>query len=291
MATFTTRLGLRKPVGTDLVQVLLDIDASMDTIDAAIARVCTSSTRPSTPFVGMTAFETDTKGTIVCVSTGPAVWQYVSIPIMANQAARNALVAHDGLSVYRQDTDRFDMYNGTGWTSPSIPIVSAGSDITSPQTGMIVLLISDLNLYRWTGSAWVKYVAPSFVAEDKPVTTVSSSGTTEKVMSNVTASLGPGKFKAEYQGDFSVNTGTGSAVYQLRQSTGAGVGITGTIFKSSDSNLTAASNTQVSLFGTFDVVTAGTFTVVMTAKSNANNVVQAYAAGGHTPQLLLTQIA
>ena len=78
MATFTTRLGLRKPNPTpvtgDLVDVMLDINNNMDIIDAALNNICTSSTRPSSPFVGMPAFETDTQALIMCIVTGPAKW-------------------------------------------------------------------------------------------------------------------------------------------------------------------------------------------------------------------------
>lgn len=65
MATSTTRLGLRKPdpdptTGDD-VDVSLDISASMDKIDAAVGcTVCTSGTRPGSPWQGQLIFETDT---------------------------------------------------------------------------------------------------------------------------------------------------------------------------------------------------------------------------------------
>ena len=61
MATSTARLGLRKPATSDTVDVALDIAASMDTLDLNYGfRVCTSGTRPGTPFQGQLIYETDT---------------------------------------------------------------------------------------------------------------------------------------------------------------------------------------------------------------------------------------
>jgi hypothetical protein len=63
MATFTTRLGLRKPNNTtDLVNVVTDLDDNFDDIDAAIGwLICTSTTRPGSPWQGQPIYETDTK--------------------------------------------------------------------------------------------------------------------------------------------------------------------------------------------------------------------------------------
>lgn len=62
MATTTTRLGLRKPASSDSVDVATDIDASYDKIDANVGRfICTSSTRPGSPYQGQLIYETDTK--------------------------------------------------------------------------------------------------------------------------------------------------------------------------------------------------------------------------------------
>lgn len=65
MATFTTRLGLRKPNGDpstgDNIDVDADVSDSMDKIDAAVGcTVCTSGTRPGSPWQGQLIFETDT---------------------------------------------------------------------------------------------------------------------------------------------------------------------------------------------------------------------------------------
>lgn len=60
MATLTTRLSLSKPDTTDNVDIAV-LNANSDKLDAAVGSfMCTSTTRPSTPFNGQQIFETDT---------------------------------------------------------------------------------------------------------------------------------------------------------------------------------------------------------------------------------------
>lgn len=78
MADYTPTLGLRKPtrlVGTDdIIDVTLDVNAPLDTIDQNInLRLTTSSTRPSNPFTGMLILETDTFNIYVWSGT---TWDY-----------------------------------------------------------------------------------------------------------------------------------------------------------------------------------------------------------------------
>ena len=65
MATYTSVLNLRKAHRAagddDIVNVGLDLNNNLDIIDLNIGlRVCTSSTRPATPFTGQMIYETDT---------------------------------------------------------------------------------------------------------------------------------------------------------------------------------------------------------------------------------------
>ena len=65
MATSTTKLGLTKPAYTDVVDVA-DLNTNADLIDAASGMtICTSSTRPGSPWSGQIIFETDTLGSFV----------------------------------------------------------------------------------------------------------------------------------------------------------------------------------------------------------------------------------
>lgn len=75
-ATFTSRLGLRKPDGTapdsDNVNVVTDLNDNYDKIDTHLGfYVCTSSTRPtgSDRFTGRQIFETDTKARYIWTGT------------------------------------------------------------------------------------------------------------------------------------------------------------------------------------------------------------------------------
>lgn len=63
MPSFTTKLGLRKPNNTtDFVNVVTDLDDNFDAIDAATGwLICTSTTRPGSPYQGESIYETDTK--------------------------------------------------------------------------------------------------------------------------------------------------------------------------------------------------------------------------------------
>lgn len=60
MPTTTTRLALSKPLGTETVDIDV-LNANADKIDAAAGTtICTSTTRPSSPYSGQLIYETDT---------------------------------------------------------------------------------------------------------------------------------------------------------------------------------------------------------------------------------------
>lgn len=72
MATNTTKLGLIKPDFVDVVDIT-DLNTNADDIDAAVGfTICTSSTRPSTPWLGQSIFETDTESSFIWDGT---VWK------------------------------------------------------------------------------------------------------------------------------------------------------------------------------------------------------------------------
>jgi len=81
---FTSRLKLNKPDGDPVTGDFLDVtklNENFDKIDSVIsATVCTSSSRPSSPFVGQVIWETDTSKVFVCSeSTAPATWLEISL--------------------------------------------------------------------------------------------------------------------------------------------------------------------------------------------------------------------
>lgn len=80
MSTLTTRLGLYKPAadGSELVNVVTDLNNNMDSLDAKVgAFACTSGTRPASPFNGQFIRETDTGKMYCCSNTVGPVWTQV----------------------------------------------------------------------------------------------------------------------------------------------------------------------------------------------------------------------
>lgn len=70
MATLTSRLKLRKPASTDVVNVDTDLSGNFDAIDSAIGfEPVTSGTRPATPYIGQQIYETDTGYTYMWVGS------------------------------------------------------------------------------------------------------------------------------------------------------------------------------------------------------------------------------
>jgi hypothetical protein len=155
MATVTPRLGLTKPLTSELYDVGVP-NANMDLIDTYIDRVCTKATRPSTAWIGLRVWETDTAAMIVCTGVGPIVWRYITIPVVANAAGRNALSpVHTGMTCTRADKGWTEVYDGTAWRTVGTVAVAAGTEITHPYVDQQVMLLADHRSYRWTGSAWV----------------------------------------------------------------------------------------------------------------------------------------
>lgn len=75
MASFTSRLNLRKPATGELVDVDTDLNANFDKIDLYTGTfACTSNSRPTAPWTGLLIFETDTKRIFVWDGAG---WDYV----------------------------------------------------------------------------------------------------------------------------------------------------------------------------------------------------------------------
>ncbi|MGR4847919.1 hypothetical protein [Streptomyces sp. LARHCF252] len=73
MSTNTSRLALLKPAGSENVNVGTQLNNNLDTIDLNMNfRVCTSTTRPSVVYAGMSIYETDTGNCYVSNGSLPA---------------------------------------------------------------------------------------------------------------------------------------------------------------------------------------------------------------------------
>jgi hypothetical protein len=73
--------------------------------------ICTSGTRPASPFAGLIIFETDT--TFTYIYTGTA-WRYIGGVIICTAATRPAS-PFNGLQIFETDTQRYYTHNGANW--------------------------------------------------------------------------------------------------------------------------------------------------------------------------------
>lgn len=126
MSTTTTRLALVKPANSDLYDISV-FNNNADKIDRiGGVTICTSSTRPNSPFLWMTAYETDTKNLIIWNGT---TWATAVSP------AQNALIIVctsitrpgsplTGQLIYETDTKYERYWDGAAWQiiGPTDPI-------------------------------------------------------------------------------------------------------------------------------------------------------------------------
>jgi hypothetical protein len=155
MASTTTRLGLRKPAPSDAVDVTADLDNNWDVLDAAAGTtVCTSTSRPSAPYIGQTIRETDTGFAYVWDGTTWVLTTRPSVTICTSSTRPTNVLA--GLLIYETDTNLvYVCTNTTGpvWTlyprgcivctsvsRPAAPVV--GTLIYETDTSDFVICIS-----------------------------------------------------------------------------------------------------------------------------------------------------
>ena len=149
----TTRLGLTKDSTGEQYDVGR-VNANTQKIDDNIgAIICTSSTRPSTPYAGMHIFETDTGFSLVWRADLSA-WAIPRTGMYA-AGARPTTGLYEGYTIYRTDKDFHETYDGALWRVIGTQTVAALADITNPKTGQLALLTTDNFLYRWSGSTWI----------------------------------------------------------------------------------------------------------------------------------------
>lgn len=114
MATSTTRLGLTKPDGTDLVDIAV-LNTNANKIDAAVgAFVCTSTTRPSTPYSGQIIYETDTDQSFVWDSA-TSTWNVLTPGATVCTSASRPASPVPGQVIYETDTKLTYVYASGTW--------------------------------------------------------------------------------------------------------------------------------------------------------------------------------
>lgn len=125
MATATTRLALRKPdpdpVTGDYVNVDDDLNDNMDKIDSAIGlTICTSGTRPASPWDGQMIYETDQNRVYI---RAEGLWIQVLnannstflSPVQLESGASTNRVFSSRLAADANDRHRFDLAGKEEW--------------------------------------------------------------------------------------------------------------------------------------------------------------------------------
>lgn len=178
MATTTSKLALTKPDGTDLVDIAV-LNANADKIDAASgATICTSTTRPASPWNGQVIFETDTLNALV-YRTSTSSWAILGGSTVASDPPAGA-----GNGNFWWDSDNGKLYiyyndgNSGQWVSvmPSQTqvvvspnyLINAAFDINQRNFSSVTSGPSSTSVYgfdRWqsiTNTGSVVYSAQSF---------------------------------------------------------------------------------------------------------------------------------
>lgn len=114
MATTTTKLALTKPDGSDLVDIAV-LNANADKIDAAAgATVCTSATRPSSPWNGMIIYETDTNAGYVYRSSTTS-WLPIASGATVCTSSTRPSAPYAGQIIFETNTFKTLVYASSTW--------------------------------------------------------------------------------------------------------------------------------------------------------------------------------
>jgi hypothetical protein len=116
MSTTTSRLLLEKPDNTDLYDVGVP-NSNMDILDrVGGVTICTSSTRPNSPFNGMTIYESDTGQQRVWVPGSPGSWDMIGLgaSIICTSSTRPSTPI-PGLKIFETDTTLEYIWTGSAW--------------------------------------------------------------------------------------------------------------------------------------------------------------------------------
>jgi hypothetical protein len=160
MSTFTTRGDLILPDGSDLITRAV-FNANMTQLASLLGViVCTSLTRPSTPYSGQVLYETDTFK-LVLRNAANSAWTSVDSPVIECTSITRPASSFAGQMIYETDTLTIRVRNAanSAWViAGGISIVSNTSDVTAPYTGQFVFELTSISLKRRSsGGAWVIY--------------------------------------------------------------------------------------------------------------------------------------
>lgn len=129
MATTTTKLALTKPDGSDLVDIAV-LNANADKIDAAAgATICTSTTRPASPWSGMVIYETDTNAGYVYRSSTTSWLPIASGATICTSSTRPS-APYAGQVIFETNTLKTLVYASSAWQE--VVNSTAAKEFTSP---------------------------------------------------------------------------------------------------------------------------------------------------------------
>lgn len=179
MAQTTSRLGLYLPgggsTGTNTPDEAADIDKindNMSKIDAAAgATICTSGTRPSSPYNGRLIFETDTRQVRVW-NSGTSTWDLVGgTTYPAANLTGSVAIANGGTNASTASDARINL--STGYRTKHVAIYDTGSyqqlttaydyltgvGFTYAQRGLPIRLTVNITFYNLTSglARWGSY--------------------------------------------------------------------------------------------------------------------------------------
>ena len=133
MATNTTKLALSKPDGTDLVDIAV-LNGNFDKIDAASgATICTSTTRPASPWNGQVIFETDTLNALV-YRTATSSWAILGGSTVASDPPAGA---GNGNFWWDSDNGKLYIYYNDGNSSQWVSVMPATTQVDVSQNYII----------------------------------------------------------------------------------------------------------------------------------------------------------
>lgn len=162
--TLTAKLGLKMPDVGDFYDVL-KFNFNVQKIDDNIGVViCTSSTRPSSPWNGQQIYETDTRFSYVR-SAGAWVQFYGYLTLAASAGTRPSTGLYNGYAIWRTDMKWTEVYDGTAWRVQGTVSTSSLANITDPATDQIAFRTVDRSLYRYTGSVWSRLITGTTVID------------------------------------------------------------------------------------------------------------------------------
>lgn len=132
MSSTTAKLGLTL---TDNADAWSDDvwNANFQAIDDKFGMViCTSATRPSTPYVGQMIYETDTRFVYIRNSTNTSWQNYANVPMVATVGALPA-ISYNGQLVFVTTGNVMYRYNGSSWVIHNLFSFSSNNTVSTPE--------------------------------------------------------------------------------------------------------------------------------------------------------------